>query len=299
MKIGKFDSEKEVLIVAEIGNNHEGRYELAQKLVQKAAECGVDAVKFQTFDTKFYVSQKDEARYHQLRSFELNISQFKELSDLAHSLGLLFFSTPFDLESVRLLKEIVDAYKIASGDSNFYPLLESIAQISKPIILSTGLSDFQQILRSVQFIEEVRRKSSLPAQLALLHCVTAYPASPEEVNLHSIPFLRENFKCPVGYSDHTIGTDACVAATALGACIIEKHFTLDKAFSSFRDHQLSADPAELKQLVQRVQLVSSMLGEFQKAIQPSEKILSPFIRRSIVAAGKLAKGHQISSSDLT
>src|SRR3989338_3116191 len=109
MKIGKFDSEKEVLIVAEIGNNHEGRYELAQKLVQKAAECGVDAVKFQTFDTKFYVSQKDEARYHQLRSFELNISQFKELSDLAHSLGLLFFSTPFDLESVRLLKEIVDA----------------------------------------------------------------------------------------------------------------------------------------------------------------------------------------------
>lgn len=299
MIIGDFDTGKDILVVAEIGNNHEGNFEIARQLVQKAAASGVDAVKFQTFKTEHYVSKENEVRYNRLKSFELSYEQFGQLAQLAHSLGLLFISTPFDLASAVFLKDIVDCYKIASGDNNFYPLLERVAESGKPVIISFGLSDAKQASRTVAFVKDVWRKNNVKGQLAILHCVTSYPVPPEQANLLSIQFLRKTFDCTVGYSDHTMGLDAPLMAIALGARIVEKHFTLDKHYSDFRDHQLSADPGEMRELVRRIREGTAMLGTLAKIVQPSEEAIEGAVRRSIVAAKDLPKGHRITRQDLT
>jgi sialic acid synthase SpsE len=298
MKIGSVDLKREVLLVAEIGNNHEGRYAVAEELVRQAAACGVQAVKFQTFRTEHYVSRGDSARFKRLKSFELSGAEFRRLSELAHSLGLLFISTPFDLGSAQLLEPLVDGYKIASGDNSFYPLIANVARTGKPLIISTGLSDYAQVTRAVDFVRK-QWKGQPEGPLALLHCVSSYPVPPEQVNLRAIPFLAARFGLPIGYSDHTIGLDAAVLAVALGARIVEKHFTLDKAFSDFRDHQLSADPNELRDLVRRVQLGSAMLGEFDKKTQPCEAQSATALRRSIVAGADLPRGHRLEACNLT
>ena len=299
MQLGKFDLQKTVLIVAEIGNNHEGNFDVAKELILKAKECSVDAVKFQTFKTEYFVSRRDPARFDQLKSFELSSSQFEQLSELAHSLGLLFISTPLDLESVAFLEPLVDCYKIASGDNTFYPLMKSICQTGKPIILSSGFSDLEQIKKSKQFIEEQWKAKGFHQHLAVLHCVSSYPVPPNEVNLASIPFLANTLNCDVGFSDHTIGIEASLIAVAVGARILEKHFTLNKNYSHFRDHQLSADPPEMKRLVQEVGRVLTLLGKPEKVVQESEAKSSHLSRRSIVAAANLTQGHRLSWRDLT
>lgn len=299
MKIDKFDLDKEILVVAEIGNNHEGKFDVAKELVHKAAECDVDAVKFQTFKTEHYVSKSDVMRFNQLKSFELSFSQFEQLSQLASSLGLLFISTPFDLASAEFLENLVDCYKIASGDNSFYPLMGQIARTGKPVIISTGVSDFQQVERAVAFMKQQWADSNIRGQLAILHCVSSYPVPPDQVNLRTLQLFAENFDCTVGYSDHTIGIEAALLAVAFGARIIEKHFTLDKSYSDFRDHRLSADPLEMKELVQGIRLSSSMLGKYEKVVQPCEKAAINAMRRSIVAGKDLPQGHRIAWSDLT
>lgn len=298
MVIGNFDTARHVLIVAEIGNNHEGNFDAARKLVRMAAECGADAVKFQTFRAEQYVSRLDDSRFKRLKSFELSYPQFAELAALAHSLRLLFISTPFDLESAAFLENIVDAYKVASGDNNFYPLLEKIARTGKPMIVSTGLSDAEQVNETVGFIRKQWEKSSVAGQLALLHCVSSYPVPPDQVNLLSIRFQQETFACTVGFSDHTVGNEAAVLAVALGAQIVEKHFTLVKNFSTFRDHQLSADPPEMNDLVRRIHNASSMLGVQGKTIQPCEQEAVSAMRRSVIAGRDLPAGHSVSMVDL-
>lgn len=299
MQIGSFNLENKVLIVAEIGNNHEGNFEVAQEMVRTAAACGVDAVKFQTFRTKYFVSASDPARYQCLSGFELSYQNFEELRHLAKSLGLLFISTPMDLKSADFLTGLVDCYKIASGDNNFYPLMEQVCKTGKPIILSSGLSDLDQTIKSKQFIEEQWRQRGIQQSLAILHCVSSYPVPPDQVNLAAIPFMKVQLGCTVGYSDHTLGVEACIIAAALGAQIIEKHFTIDKNYSSFRDHQLSADPGELKFLVEAVARVKVMLGKPEKNLQPSEASAYHLIRRSIVAAADLPRGHRLRWQDLT
>lgn len=299
MRISRYDVKEKVLIVAEIGNNHEGNFELAQRLVREAAACGVDAVKFQTFRTEHVVGRLDEERFRRLQSFELGYTQFGELSELAHSLGLLFLSTPLDLASAEFLSSIVDCYKIASGDNNFYPLISRVAQTGKPLIISSGLSDVAQVARTVAFVRKEWEASNLVGELAILHCVTSYPVAPEEANLRAIQFLGERFDVPVGYSDHTVGIDAALLAVALGARIIEKHFTLDKNFSDFRDHRLSAEPAEMADLVRRIRMAALMLGAREKVIQPCEKAVVQTVRRSIVASADLPRGHRLTWSDLT
>ena len=298
MKIGNIDLDSEVLVVAEIGNNHEGKMAVARELVRKAADAGVQAVKFQTFRTEHYVSSAEPARFDRLKSFELSHAQFKELAELARSLGLLFISTPFDLASAQFLEGIVDRYKIASGDNNFYPLIHSVIRARKPVIISTGASDCEQVSRVVDFVRNHVPESG-GLQLALLHCVSCYPVPPAEINLRAIPFLRERFRIPIGYSDHSLGTDAAVLAVATGARIVEKHFTLRKDFSDFRDHQLSADPAEMSELVRRVRSAEMMLGALKKNVQPCEENSVALIRRSIAAGAELARGHRIRLSDLT
>jgi sialic acid synthase SpsE len=298
MKIGNFDVDRDVLVVAEIGNNHEGSVQAAMELVRRAAECGAHAVKFQTFQTRYFVSHRDPARYERLSSFELPYPAFEELHHLARTLGLLFISTPLDLESARFLEPLVDCYKIASGDNNFYPLIEQVCMTGKPIILSSGLSDLEQVLESKSFIESHWQSRAIRQQWAALHCVSMYPVPADQANLAAIPYLGEKLGCTVGYSDHTIGREACLIAVALGARIIEKHFTLDKNYSTFRDHQLSADPPEMKQLVQGIGLVRRMLGRREKVIQPGESQSVSSIRRSIVAGANLPRGHLLTRKDI-
>lgn len=299
MRIGSIDIRAQVLVVAEIGNNHEGRFEVAEQMVRAAAEAGADAVKFQTFRTDHYVSRSDEGRYQRLKRFELAPAQFASLSRLARNLGILFMSTPFDVRSADLLEPLVDAYKIASGDNTFYPLLDRVAAARKPVIVSTGLSDFAVIDRAVARVRTAWDRVGHRGELAILHCVTAYPTPPEEANLAAIDVLASRYGCTVGYSDHTIGIDAAVVAVARGARIVEKHFTLDKNYSDFRDHQLSADPDDLRALVARVRATTIALGSPEKRVQACEAPGVTALRRSIVAAAALDAGHVLQWSDLT
>ena len=299
MQIKTFNTQEKVLVIAEIGNNHEGNFQVAQKLVEQAAECGVGAVKFQTFQTKYFVRPNNPKRYQQLSAFELSPHQFEELQRLATSLGLLFLSTPLDLESAKILKNIVDAYKIASGDNNFYPLIESVCQMGKPVIISSGLSDWEQVNKTITFVKQQWSPQQMATQLALLHCVTSYPVLPENANLASIRFLADRLECTVGYSDHTMGIEAAVLSVALGSRILEKHFTLDKNYSSFRDHQISADPSEMKSLVCRVEQAEKMMGTRDKKIQVVEHDFINSARRAIVAATDLHQGHSLTLKDVT
>lgn len=298
MIIGTRDTDKQVLIVAELGNNHEGSMDTAVRLVKEAATAGVDAVKFQTYKTELFISRTDPARYERLHSFQLSFDEFRELSDIAHSLGLLFISTPLDLESALFLNDIVDAFKIASGDITFYPLLSMVAQTGKPIILSTGASEPEQVDKAVSMIEKSWDDNNRSSDLALLHCVSCYPVPPDQVNLGCIRTLSERYPYTTGYSDHTSGIEASVLAVGCGARIIEKHFTLDKLFSQFRDHQLSSDPNDLAELVRRVRFASSLIGKMPKRIQPCESAIITAVTRSVAARIDMKKGHLIEMSDL-
>jgi sialic acid synthase SpsE len=291
MRIGSFDIAGRVLLVAEIGNNHEGNFDVARTLVEKAAEAGAGAVKFQTYRTECFVRRSDEERFRRMKRFELSPDRFAELSRLARARGLLFISTPLDLPSVTVLEPLVDAYKIASGDITFFPLIDAIRRTGKPMILSTGASTLDEVVRAVEFIGA--------AELAVLHCVSSYPAPPEQVNLAAIGLLAERLRRPIGYSDHVLGIDVAAAAVTAGARIVEKHFTLDKNTSEFRDHALSADPTDLAELVKRLGRVDGFLGRREKAVQPCEALMVTAIRRSIVAAQDRPRGYRMTSQDLT
>ncbi len=286
-------------MIAEIGNNHEGRFDVAERLVRLAAECGADAVKFQTFRTEHYVGRTNEQRFSRLKRFELTGEQFAELAALAHLLGLLFLSTPFDLESAAILEPMVDAYKIASGDNDFFPLITRVAQTGKAVLISSGASDLAQARRAVECVRAEWNARGVQADLAVLHCVSCYPVPPDQANLRAIQTLATALDVPIGYSDHTVGTDAALIAVALGARLVEKHFTLDHAFSGFRDHQLSADPGEMRDLVVRVRRAVRMLGNGNKVLQPCEIATAAEIRRSVVASRDLSAGHQLEAADVT
>jgi N,N'-diacetyllegionaminate synthase len=298
VKIGGFDLDERVLVIAEIGNNHEGDLGAAKEMVSEAARVGADAVKFQTFVAKRFVRRSDdEARFQRLKKFELPPSAFAELATLARSEGLLFISTPLDLDSVSVLEPLVDAFKIASSDNTFFPLLKRVARTGKPMLLSTGLADVPLVEQAVRFIQQAWEDAALDGELAVLHCVTSYPVEPAHANLRSIQALGQ-VGVVVGYSDHTVGVDAAPIAVALGARIIEKHFTLDHDSSDFRDHKLSADPEEMTELVRRVRSASELLGKPEKDIQPVEEPFVVALRRSIVAAAPLRAGHRLEEADL-
>lgn len=300
MKIGSVETQNAVLIVAEIGNNHEGSVETARRLIDSACEAGVDAVKFQTFRTEYYVSRRDAQRFDRLKSFELSYADFEQLAQYAKSKGLLFLSTPFDLESADFLATIADGLKIASGDNNFYPLIGRVLQKNLPVILSSGVTDEAGLARIINFVRSTAPALISERNFGLLHCVSSYPVEPEQADLKAIELLKDQYpEVTIGYSDHTEGIEAAVLAVALGARIVEKHFTLDKHFSDFRDHLLSADPEGMKALVKQIRLSERMLGLKRKVIQPSEEASQIAVRRSIVANGDLPKGHQIRPEDLT
>jgi N,N'-diacetyllegionaminate synthase len=298
MKIDQHDTEKKVFVIAEIGNNHEGNREVAAEMIGLAAEAGADAVKFQTIVPEKLVNTHEKERLAQLNKLCLKGEDFIWLAEQAKKNGIYFLSTPFDCESVDFLNHLVPAFKIASGDNQFFQMIERIALTGKPIIASTGLLNEADCYRLVDFIQKIWEQHGLIGSLALLHCIVAYPTPLESVNLKALDVLSRIPNIEIGYSDHTIGITACLAAVARGARIIEKHFTLDKNFSNFRDHQLSADPHDLYEMITRMREIESLLGIAQKQPAPIEQPNEMAVRRSWAAARKLTAGHKLEKDDL-
>jgi sialic acid synthase SpsE len=285
-----------IFIVAEVGNNHEGDINCAKKLIEAAAKCGADAVKFQTFLPEYYVSQDDKSRFERLKKFQLTFAQFEDLANFSKECGIDFFSTPFDMDSAIFLNKIQQIFKISSGDNNFWPLIDLVLSFKKTIIISTGMANTQAIRK----IYERYKQYGSGQKLVLMHCVSAYPVSEEHANIGAISNLRNEFPdVLIGYSDHTIGTEAALYAAAAGARVIEKHFTLSKNYSDFRDHQLSADPKDMLKLVAGVRAIELLKGSGIKEISDCEKSNSIQMRRSIVANRDIDIGEIISIEDIT
>jgi N,N'-diacetyllegionaminate synthase len=281
---------KKTFIIAEIGNNHEGSFNVACKLIKEAKKAGVDAVKFQTFKTEYFVNISDKERFNKLKKFELSYEDFEKLSILAKKNGLKFISTPLDIPSAIFLNKIVNCFKIASGDNNYYDLIKTVLDFNKPTFISTGLLDFKQIKNLLNFIIKIKFKLS---KLSFLHCVSDYPVKFNEANLLSVKFLSKRLPLTIGYSDHTIGQEASLIAVSLGAKIIEKHFTLSNNFSKFRDHQISLNPTDMSQLVTSIRKSELMLGVEEKKIQKGEAQNLNLIRRSIYSSRTLDKNSTI------
>ncbi|NQE54222.1 hypothetical protein C5S29_11565 [ANME-1 cluster archaeon GoMg3.2] len=286
-------------IIAEAGVNHNGNINLAKKLIDAAKDAGADAVKFQTFKAENVVIKnaekaeyqktvKEESQYGMLKKLELTEEDFRELADYAKKDGILFLSSPFDKESVDLLDELdVPAFKIASGEMTNFPLLRYIAKKGKPIILSTGMSTLGEVEEALNSI-----RSEGVEEVILLHCISNYPARIEDVNLRAMETLKQAFQIPVGFSDHTLGITASIAAAALGACVIEKHFTLDRNLPG-PDHKASLEPDELKEMVQAIRDVEKALGNGVKIPTKDEEEIKRIARRSIVAKVDIPKGTTI------
>ena len=285
-------------IIAEAGVNHNGDVELAKRLVDVAADAGADAVKFQTFKAERLVTasapkatyQLDttdaaESQFEMIRSLELSPEAHRELRKRCEHRGMIFMSTPFDQESADFLDGLgVPAFKIGSGEVTNLPLLEHIAHKGKPVILSTGMSDLSEVQRAVNTI-----KGTGNQELIVLHCVSNYPADPADVNLRAMATMENALGTPVGYSDHTLGIEIPIAAAALGACVIEKHFTIDRTLSG-PDHRASLEPPELAAMVKGIRTVESALGSGVKEAVASETNTREVARRSLVANQDLAPG---------
>ena len=285
-------------IIAEAGVNHNGEIGLAKQLVDVAAEAGADAIKFQTFRADRVVSAATPKAKYQLQTTDASESQREmlqrlELSREAHhqlqaycqEQNILFMSTPFDQESADLLDELrVPLFKIGSGEITNWPFLEYVARKGKPIILSTGMSYLSEVDEAVRVIRKAGN-----GQLILLHCVSSYPAEPEDVNLRAMQTMSVAFKALVGYSDHTLGIEVPLAAVALGACVIEKHFTLDRNLPG-PDQRASLEPKELRTLVTKIRMIESALGDGVKRPTCSEADSRSIVRRSLAAVQEIPAG---------
>ncbi|MCY6370509.1 N-acetylneuraminate synthase [Clostridium ganghwense] len=293
-------------IIAEAGVNHNGDIKLAKKLVDMAVYAGVDAVKFQTFKSEKLVTgyaqmakyQKDnigteDSQFNMLKKLELSYDEFKELKKYCEDKEIIFLSTPFDFESADFLNSIgIEAFKISSGDLTNIPLLEHIAEFKKPIILSSGMAVLGEIEEALMCL-----KNKDIEDVAALHCTSNYPAALESVNLRAMNTIKEALSVVGGYSDHTEGITIPIAAAALGANIIEKHFTLDKNMDG-PDHKASLEPEELKKMVEGIRNVESSLGNGVKMFSESEISTMQVARKSIVASRNINKGEIIKLEDL-
>ncbi len=299
MIIGGFDTAQRPLLIAELGNNHEGDPALALHLADAAVEAGADAVKVQVIDPPRLVNVSQAERIAQLTRFRLDREVFLEMARRVRNRGRLFMASVFDCASLVGMIGDLDAIKIASGDLDFDEMLELAAGSGKPIVLSTGMSTMQEIVRSVRVISEALPPgTSVTTQLAVLHCVSLYPAPLESANLAAIRTMAAKLQVTIGYSDHTLGIAAALLALSLGARVIEKHFTLDKNRSGFRDHALSADPTEFAALAQAVHKFDEMLGTGDRDEIGPDAVNRALARRSVVAARDLVAGTVLQPGDL-
>lgn len=295
-----------VFIIAEAGDNHNGSLDLAFQLVDKAAEAGADCVKFQTFVTEEVISKRaekaeyqkestgaDESQYEMVKKLELTFDNFRQLQQYAKEKGLMFLSTPFDIPSVDFLQSIdVPYFKIPSGEITNLPYLIRIAKTGRDVILSTGMAEMEEIEVAVRLLRE-----NGAGEISLLHCNTEYPTPMEDVNLRAMLTLKEKFHVRVGYSDHTKGIEVPIAAVAMGAEIIEKHFTLDHDMEG-PDHKASLEPDELEAMVTGIRNIEKALGSGIKTASGSEKKNIDIARKSIVARRKIVKGEILTEDNL-
>ena len=294
------------LIIAEAGVNHNGSLEMAKRLVDKAKECGADIVKFRTAKLDSLVSKSaqmadyqkknigvEESQKEMLSKLLLSFDEFLELADYCKSVGITFLSTPFDIESIHFLDDLQDIWKIPSGEITNYPYLVEIARTVKKVILSTGMAEMDEIGAAIKVLEENGTKD-----ITILHCTTEYPASIEDVNLRVMETLKTAFGYPVGYSDHTQGIEVDLAAVAMGATVIEKHFTLDRTLPG-PDHKASLEPSELKAMVDGIRKIEKALGTGEKKPSAIEIENRKVVRKSIIAARYINKGDVFSEENLT
>ncbi|OWR27592.1 N-acetylneuraminate synthase [Saccharibacillus sp. O23] len=293
-----------VYIIAEIGVNHNGSLERAKSCIDEAVNCGANAVKFQTFKSEKLVTKQaqkadyqtentgsSETQLEMLKKLELSFEDFTYLKQYCKQKGIDFLSTPFDEESAAFLDSIdVHAFKIGSGDMNNIPLLRQLNRYKRPVLLSTGMADLEEIQESLVELDQ--------CDVAILHCTSDYPAPLHDVNLAAIQTLKRTFNRVTGYSDHTEGVEITLAAVAMGARIIEKHFTVDRNLPG-PDHQASLEPAELRQLIAGVRHIELAWGDGQKRCMPSEENTRKVARKSVVAARDKKAGEVLAEEDLS
>lgn len=292
-------------IVAEVGNNHQGKLEIALEMVREAARCGVDAVKFQKRDVNSLLTKEGRnALYLGKNSFgrtygehrkalELSVEEMAQVKELADELGLIFFASAWDRVSLAQMESLgVELVKISSADMTCVPLLRQAASLNVPIIMSTGMSGYAEIGVALSTLRAIHDN------IIILHCNSTYPCPEEHIGLPVMERLRELYKLPVGYSGHEQGLGPSVAAAALGACVVERHFTLGKDMQG-TDHRASLEPQEMAALVRMVRETEKALMVSDKLIFPSEEVSSRKLRKSIVFARDLPAGHTLAAADLT
>lgn len=300
-----------VLIIAEAGVNHNGSLDIAKKLVDKAVEAGVDIIKFQTFKAEKLVSKSakqaeyqkknigssaDDSQYNMLKKLELSEQDHQVLMDYCKEKGIRFWSTAFDFDSIDYLHSLnLELWKIPSGEMTNYPYIKKIAQYHEPVILSTGMCEMSDISAAMNVL---LKNGVQKNQITILHCNTEYPTPFEDVNLLAMQQIKKEFDVAVGYSDHTKGIEVPIAAVALGASVIEKHFTLDRNMEG-PDHKASLEPDELKAMVSAIRNIEKSLGNGKKAVSESERKNIVIARKSIVAACPIKKGDVLTEDNLT
>ncbi len=296
-----------VFIIAEAGVNHNGDIETAKRLVDEAVKAGADAVKFQTFKAENLVckdakkaeyqlktTDKMETQYFMLKKLELTEKMHWELQEYCRGKDIIFLSTPFDIESARMLVAMgISIIKIPSGEITNFPYLREIASQHKKVILSTGMSSLSEVGSALNVLRENGAED-----VTLLHCNTQYPTPLSDVNLLAMVSMGKELRVPVGYSDHTQGIEVPLAAVALGACVIEKHFTLDRNMEG-PDHKASLEPSELKAMVEGIRRIELALGKDVKQVSASEKANIDIVRKSIVAAKQIRQGETFTEENMT
>lgn len=288
-----------VFIIAEAGVNHNGDFNLAKKLIDKAVDAGVDAVKFQTWKTELIVTKnakqanyqientgKKESQYDMLKRLELSFDNFEDLKQYCDSKDIMFLSTADESMSADFLNKLQDIFKLGSGELTNLPFLRHIGGFNKKVILSTGMGNLSEIEQAITILTE---EGTQRENISLLHANTQYPTPMKDVNLNAMLTIGKAFDLEYGYSDHTLGIEVPIAAVAMGATIIEKHYTLDKDMEG-PDHKASLDPEELKNMVDAIRNIEKALGSSIKMPSESEKVNIPIVRKSIVATCDIKKG---------
>lgn len=297
-----------VRIIAEAGVNHNGDLDLARKLVDVAAEAGADMVKFQTFnadrlvttharkaDYQIRTTDGGESQHAMIRRLELTRSMHEELIVYCQMRGIRFFSTGFDIESIDLLVALgLNSFKIPSGEITNLPYLRHVGRYGKPVILSTGMASLGEIEAAINVLEVA---GTPRMHITVLHCNTEYPTPMPDVNLRAMLTIRDAFGVPVGYSDHTAGIEVAIAAVALGAVVIEKHFTLDRSLPG-PDHKASLEPGELKAMIAAIRNIEQAMGDGIKRPSASEAKNKPIARKSLVAACTIRSGEEFTGTNL-
>ena len=298
-----------VFIIAEAGVNHNGSVDLAKRLIDTAFDSGADAVKFQTFKAKnIVVKNLDKAEYQKsssdplqsqfdmLKKFEFDLKTHKELISYCQNKGIIFLSSPFDLESIDLLSELkMTIYKIPSGEITNLPYLRHIGSLGKKVILSSGMSNLKEVEDALSVLTDA---GTAIDDVIVLHANTMYPTPMKDANLKAMLTIQKEFSVAVGYSDHTSGIEVSIAAVAMGASCIEKHFTLDKKMDG-PDHKASLEPSELKEMVCSIRNIEKALGSSSKKPSPSEIVNLEVVRKSIVASQEIKKGEILTCKNIT